>query len=542
MTRYDVVILGSGSAGMTAGIYAGRSKLKALIIDKDKPGGQIRITSEVANYPGILRTSGEELSETMRRQAQSFGAEFLDAEVTGVDFSGDVKKLHTTAGDVEALSVIIATGAVPRKLGFTGEEAFRGRGIGYCATCDGQFFTDMDVFVIGAGFAAAEESIFLTRYARKVTVIAREPAFTCSSSIADKVLANPKIEVKFHTEIREVGGDKVLQYARFENNQTGETWEYRVQAGDATFGVFVFVGYIPQSRLFDGQVEVDKAGYIPTDDNLMTSAAGVFAAGDIRPKGLRQLVTAVADGAVAATSAERYVGELKQRLGLADDPARADEPTARAEDFFDDDFKAQLKPVLSKLETPVILQAFLEDGTDWEDELTGFVQGFASLSDKITAEFYRRGEAPGKERAAHVTMFPSLALLHGDGRYAGVQFHGVPGGHEINSFILALYNAAGPGQALTEDTLRAIQSVHKPVRFRIGVSLSCTLCPDVVAAAQLMAVNNPMVEAEMIDVARYPAFRNQYAILSVPAILVNDEPIVFGKKSMAELLTMAGAQ
>ena len=169
---YDLIIIGSGSAGMTAGIYAGRAKLKTLIIERDKPGGQIKITSDVENYPGILNISGEELSQTMRNQAENFGVEFVQAVVESVDFSKDIKKVKTIDGEYEALAVIVATGAVPRKLGFVGEDEFRGRGIGYCATCDGEFFAGMDVFVIGAGFAAAEKPSS-TRYARKVIVIAR---------------------------------------------------------------------------------------------------------------------------------------------------------------------------------------------------------------------------------------------------------------------------------------------------------------------------------------------------------------------------------
>ena len=196
---YDLIIIGAGSAGMSAAIYAGRAKLKTLVLDKDRTGGQIKITAEVVNYPGILRTSGEELAQTMRKQAESFGVKFLSAAVQSVDFSQDIKRLKTSEGEFEALGVIVATGSKPRTLGFEGEETFRGRGIGYCATCDGEFFTGMDVFVIGAGFAAAEEAIFLTRYAKKVTIIAREPEFTCSKTIADKVLAHGKIEVKFNT-------------------------------------------------------------------------------------------------------------------------------------------------------------------------------------------------------------------------------------------------------------------------------------------------------------------------------------------------------
>lgn len=538
---YDLIIIGAGSAGMTAGIYAGRSKLKTLILDKDRTGGQIKITSEVVNYPGILHTSGEELAQTMRKQAENFGVEFLSAEVQSVDFAQDVKKIRTSAGDYEALGVIVATGSKPRTLGFKGEEEFRGRGIGYCATCDGEFFAGMDVFVIGAGFAAAEEAIFLTRYAKKVTVIAREPEFTCSKTIADKVLAHRKIEVKFNTEILEVGGEKVLKYARFVDNRTGETWRYDVAAGDLSFGVFVFVGYIPQSAEYAGQLALDRYGYILTDEDLKTNVDGVYAAGDIRPKTLRQLVTAVSDGALAATALEKYIGEKREQLGI---PGESEQellsPPPAA--FFDDGLKAQLAPVFERFQNRIGLAAFLDEAGDINGELRGFLSELASLTDRVRVEIFNRGENPEREKAAHVTIFPALAVLDPDGRYTGVQFHGIPGGHEINSFVLALYNAAGPGQAVGEDTLAEIRAVDKPVNLKIGVSLSCTLCPDVVASAQFMALRNPLIEAEMIDIARFPEFRDKYSIMSVPAIVVNDARLLFGKKTLEELLQLARAR
>ena len=534
---YDLIIIGSGSAGMTAGIYAGRSKLKTLILDKDRPGGQIKITAEVANYPGILQVSGEELSLNMRRQAENFGVEFADAAVLSADLSGDIKKIHTSAGDYEALAVTIATGARPRTLGFKGEEEYRGRGIGYCATCDGEFFSGMDVFVIGAGFAAAEEAIFLTRFARRVTVIAREPEFTCSKTIADKVLSHSKIEVKFNTEILEVGGEKILKFARFINNRTQEEWRYDVPQGELSFGVFVFVGYIPQSAEFAGQLTLDKYGYILTDDTLKTNLDGVYAAGDIRPKALRQLVTAVSDGAIAATAAEKYIEEIKDRLGLhGEEPGAAHKP---AESFFDDALKEQLQPILTRFEKPVTLAAVLDEASEIHEELKTFLTDFAALSDKVILRVLHKGQDPELEKAVNATIFPTVALLLPDGKYSGVQFHGIPGGHEINSFILALYNAAGPGQSISEDTQTGIGSIDKAVNFKIGVSLSCTLCPDVVAAAQMMALKNPLVEAEMIDISRFAEFKNQHSIMSVPAIVVNDTELLFGKKTMEELIQIA---
>lgn len=518
---------------MAAGIYAGRSRLKTLIIERDKPGGQIRITSEVENYPGILNISGEELGQNMRKQAEKFGVSFKQGVVESVDFSGDIKKVRTVDGEYEALAVIIATGTVPRKLGFVGEDEFRGRGIGYCATCDGEFFTGMDVFVIGAGFAAAEESIYLTRYARKVTIIAREPEFTCSKMIADRVLAHPKIEVKFNTEILEVGGDKVLRYAKFINNKTGQTWTYEAKPGES-FGVFVFVGYIPQTSEYADQLRLDENGYILTDENMRTNIDGVYAAGDVRAKELRQLVTAVADGAIAATHAEKYIAMKKEELGIKIEQPHDTAKPSRA--FFDEDSREQLIPILERFENKVKILAILDRQDKLSSEIESFLEEFVSLTDKVELEILERGQDIEKEKHINATIFPTFAILRNDGSYTGIQFHGVPGGHEINSFILALYNVAGPGQSISEDILSRINRIDKKVNLKIGVSLSCTFCPDVVATCQLMAAKNPNIEAEMIDVARYPDFKNKYSIMSVPVVVVNDKETIFGKKTAEQLL------
>ena len=529
---YDLIIIGSGSAGLAAGIYAGRARLNTLIIERDKPGGQIRITSEVENYPGILNISGEELGINMRKQAEKFGVTFKHGIVESVDFFGDIKKVRTVDGEYEALAVIVATGTVPRRIGFKGEDEFRGRGIGYCATCDGEFFTGMDVFVIGAGFAAAEESIFLTRYARKVTIIAREPEFTCSKMIAERVLAHPKIEVKFNTEILEAGGDKVLRYARFINNKTGETWTYEAKPGES-FGIFVFAGYIPQTSEYAKHLRLDANGYIMTDENMRTNIDGVYAAGDVRAKELRQLVTAVADGAIAATHAEKYIAMKKERLGIkTEEPPNTVQPGKL---FFDEDLRGQLAPIFERFENKVKILAVLDE-QPLSDEIKSFLEEFVSLTNKVELEVLKKGQDEEREKQINATVFPTFAVLRNDGSYTGIQFHGVPGGHEINSFILALYNVAGPGQSISENTLSRISRINSKVNLKIGVSLSCTFCPDVVTACQLMASRNPNIEAEMIDVARFPDFKNKYSIMSVPALIINDKDIVFGKKSADEIL------
>lgn len=532
---YDIIIIGSGSAGMTAGIYAGRSKLKTLILDHDGPGGQIKITSDVSNYPGIENISGAELSETMRKQAQNFGVEFVDAQVIGVDFSDDIKVIKTDQGDFKSIGVIIATGAKPRTLGFIGEEEFRGHGIGYCATCDGQFFTGLPVFVIGAGFAAAEESIYLTRYASKVTVIAREPEFTCSKSIADKVLAHPKIEVKFNTEIVSVTGDTVPRKAEFINNLTGEKWTFEADPG-STFGVFVFVGYIPQSEVFKNAIKLDQYGYIPTDETMKTNIDGVYAAGDIRPKNLRQLVTAVSDGAIAATEIEHYIDHVKEKLGIQKQEDTSHEPKAH-ESLFTEELKAQLQPVFNQFQSTVTIASF-SDGSQFASEIEVFLKDLSDLTDKVQLKLYRKGEHPDLEEKYQISIYPAFVVLDKDNKYTRMQFHGIPGGHEINSLIYALYNAAGPGQQVTDETMAEIMKVKDNVNLKVGITLSCPLCPDVVAAAHLMALKNPNIQAEMVDVGNFAEFRTKYNIMSVPALIINDEKIALGKRNIKQIVEL----
>ena len=237
-TFYDVIVVGGGPAGLTAALYLARARYRVLVVEKASFGGQITITHEVVNYPGVGITSGAELTETMRKQAESFGAEFLLAEVESLDMSGDIKTVRTTRGELHAFGVLLATGAHPRAVGFKGEEEFKGRGVAYCATCDGQFFTDKDVFVIGGGFAAAEEAVFLTKFARKVTILIRKDDFSCAQSVADHARNHPKITVLTNTLVEEVSGENGLNYIRYKNTKTGQVTEFRANQGE-NFGVFV---------------------------------------------------------------------------------------------------------------------------------------------------------------------------------------------------------------------------------------------------------------------------------------------------------------
>ena len=531
---YDLVIIGAGAAGLSAAIYAGRAKMKTLVIEKSDIGGQIKITDEVMNYPGVFSTSGAALAAEMKKQAVHFGAEFVTADVESVDFSGDIKTIK--AGEAyQAVAVIIATGALPRKLGFEGELAFAGRGIAYCATCDGHFFTGKDIFVIGAGFAAAEEAIFLTRFARKVTVIAREPEFTCSKTIADKVLAHDKIEVKFHTEIEYVRGTNVIKEAKFINNQSGETWVHKVEGAD-TFGVFVFVGYEPENAVFKSHVEMDEWGYISAGEDMQTNIAGVYAAGDIRPKRLRQLVTATADGAIASTAAEVYIGDTKHRLGIKIEVEEKPEEAQSAE-IFGEQSMGQIKVVMERLTKDISLAAILLPDCELSEKIKEFLREFLKITDKVPVHIYEKGENAELESKMSTDLYPVIALIGKDGAYTGACFHAVPAGHELESFILAIYNAGSPGQPMAEPLKERIKKLNKPVNLKIGITLSCTMCPEVVQGSHRIAILNDNITAEMVDLQYFPELRDKYSLMSVPALIVDDKDVVFGKKNLDELVT-----
>ena len=475
-----------------------------------------------------------------RKQAQGFGVNFVQEEVVDMDFTQKIKTIKTNNAEYKTLSVVIATGAAPRKLGFPGEQEFTGRGVAYCATCDGEFFTGMDIFVIGAGFAAAEEAMFLTKYGKSVTIIAREPDFTCAKSIGDKVKAHPKITVKFNTELTELTGDVKPTAAKFKNNVTGGITEYKAKVGE-TFGVFVFVGYAPSSEIFKGHIEIGQGGFIPTNEDLMTNVDGVFAVGDIRPKRLRQVVTAVADGAIAATSIEKYVHDLRDELGLKKEEKEEEEKTTSVateqEHFLDDELRQQLVAVIDRFENPVEIVVFKDPNNEESVSIENAVKDIASISpEKLKFSSYNEGENKELEAKVNVTRTPTIAILDKDGNYSGLKYSSLPSGHELNSFILGLYNVAGPGQKVATESLEKIEKINKPVNIKIGISLSCTKCPKTVQATQRIATLNKNVEMEMINIFTFQDFKNRYDIMSVPAIIVDDQHIYFGEKTVEDVL------
>lgn len=626
---YDVVVIGGGPAGLTAGLYLARARYRVLILEKDDFGGQITITNEVVNYPGVGRTTGRALTQTMRQQAQDFGAEFLSAEATGLDVDGDIKTVHTSRGDLKTFGILIATGASPRKLGFEGEAEYAGRGVAYCATCDGEFFTGKEVLVVGGGFAAAEESVFLTKYASKVTVLVREPDFTCDASVAAEAKNNPKIDVRYNVELKGVtAGQGGLREATILDRTTGETETWK-PADSGTFGVFVFAGYVPATDLVRGVVELDAQGYVVTHNYLETSVPGVYAAGDLRVKNLRQVVTATADGAIAAVELERYAKQMSEKTGLipprptasayeqaeaataaktaASGTSPAPAPTKRSADaaaaaaqtakklgeLFSAAIKQQLNVVFGRMTRPVTLALEL-DNTPLSAELQGFIGEMVALSSgklnsvavdtaglitavdgsSVPAELVV-GEPleivlPNADSATALPLYGSLddsgraefdpagvlplarpavriCVAGDDGKltFTGLAFHGVPSGHEFNSFVLGLYNAAGPGQPLDDDLRERAAAITNPLEVMILVSLTCTMCPETVLASQRIASLNPNVRAEAYDVSHFPELKDQYGAMSVPCIVINKadgtQQVEFGKKSIPQMLDLLGA-
>jgi len=310
---YDILIVGAGPGGLTAGIYGSRGRLKTAVLEKGRPGGQAATTMEMENYPGFYQhTTGPDVMDQFLAHAKHFGTVVLKGQVTDLELEGEIKRVITKTGETyEARTVILSPGAQPRTLGVKGEGPLRGKGVSYCATCDADFFEDLDVVVVGNGDAAIEEAVYLTKVAESVTVIVihDEGVLDCNKMSAEKAMSKPKIKWIWNSVLDEIIGEELVEGVKVKNIKTDEISDLDVN------GVFVFIGSVPNTDFLQGKVAMDKWGYIITNDKMETDIPGVYAVGDARVKYLRQVVTAAADGAIAAVTAERYLeGHVEGRV------------------------------------------------------------------------------------------------------------------------------------------------------------------------------------------------------------------------------------
>lgn len=300
-TDFEIVIVGGGPAGLTAGIYAARARRKTALLEKHGTGGQMALTWEVENYPGVEKISGYELGQRMEQQARSFGLEIRSLDVTGVAAAGGLHRLSTSEGELTCRALVVASGARSNRLGVPGEAELTGRGVSYCATCDGAFYQGVPVAVIGGGDTALEEALFLTRYASRVFLVHRRSEFRGTRLLQERIAAEPKIEPVLDSVVEKVEGEAAVTGLALKNVKTGAASRLAVE------GAFVFVGTSPNTEFLKGFVPLDAQGFVPTTPNLETPVPGVFAAGDCRAKVLRQISTAVGEGALAATMADHYL-------------------------------------------------------------------------------------------------------------------------------------------------------------------------------------------------------------------------------------------
>ena len=306
--NFDVIVIGGGAAGLTAGIYLSRAKLNTLILNEGAIGGQMVLTHEIANYPGIENISGYELARNMKSQAQKFGCSIKsNIKITSLELKEEIKRIIVNNNDVfTSDAVIIATGGKSRMIGAIGENDFKGKGISYCATCDGDFFQDKEIIVVGGGNSALEEAVSLTKYASKVTIVHQFDHFQAFEYYVNEAKKNNKIDFIMESKIIEFIGNEKLSSVRIQNQQTEEIYEMKID------GVFIFIGYVPNTETLEGIIELNESKEIIVDKNLMTNLPGVYAAGDLIQKRYRQVTTAVGDGTIAALGAAEYINNLRK--------------------------------------------------------------------------------------------------------------------------------------------------------------------------------------------------------------------------------------
>ena len=508
---YDLIIIGAGPAGLTAGIYAGRAKTNTLIIDKKSASGQIYNTSEVVNYPGILKISGPQLIETMKKQVQQFNVQITEDEIIRVDFSSNIKTLSSPTKTYQAHAIIVATGAMPRILNFENEKKFIGRGIGYCATCDGEFFEGLDIYVIGGGFAACEEALYLTRYGKTVTMLVRENEFLCAKSIIDKVNAHPKIKVLFNVEVTKAMGEDYLNTIEIIHIDTQKK-EILGSKDQLPIGLFIFAGYVPETQVFKETLKLDQNGYIITNDTLQTNIKGVFVAGDLRVKSLRQIVTATSDGAIAAYQVEHYLNTILTHRQI----------TSKQSQLINEDLSEQLAIIFKKLELPINFDLYFNDSPQ-STKLIDYMTTITQLNHKLVLNFHESTEKD----------LPKFSFNN-----SSITWHGIPAGHELTPLIIAIHALSTQKIELDAKIIERIKKIKSTIHAMVGVTLNCTFCPNVVQNLMLISIVNPNIKIDIYDIHLFEEFKNQYRIMSVPALIINQSNVVFGNKKIDDIVNL----
>ncbi|MBR0173481.1 MAG: FAD-dependent oxidoreductase [Lachnospiraceae bacterium] len=538
---YDVVIIGGGPAGLTAALYLARACFRVVVVEKQATGGTVAIVAEIVNYPGMDAISGTDLINQMHNHAASFGAEFLEGEVTALlDTNANIKTVRTTAGTLQCYGILIATGARPKLMGFIGERNFRGRGISYNAVNDGEFFTGKEIFVIGSGTTAARESVFLTKYASHVTVLSPGD-YSCDRMFWTNAEKHPQIKICKNVTVKEVSGDSLIRSITWTDNADGTEHTYAPESGD-TFGVFVLTGYDPSTSLVKGLVDLDELDYVLVDRAYRTSAAGIYAAGDVCSYAFRQALTAASSGAIAATDLAHFVLRLQREIGIVpEQPARrsslhktidagTDENYDENKSLFSPDMLSQLNTVFMMMERPLVMHLYPDSGKV-SNELVSYMHSLAALAPMLRVNSVQPTNDEPEER-------PYVHVTYEDGGDTGIRFHGMPGGNEFNSFVLGLYNASCQGQKISDEARKKIKAIDHDVHITIFVTLTCSMCPDLVTAAQRIATLSDYVTTDVYDLNHFPDKREKWNIMSVPCFYINDGPLKFGHKTVEQLLEL----
>lgn len=537
---YDAVIIGAGPAGLTAALYLARACYRVAVFEKERQGGLVRVVREIVNYPGTMSVGGNELLTNMRTHAESFGAEFLKDEVISLDdLDRDIKIVRTREAEYHCYGVLLCTGAPPSLMGFQGEETFRGRGIAYTSTVDAEFFTGKEIFVVGSGTMAAEDSLFLTKYASHVTTLVPKEDYTCLPDYWADAEQHPHVTIHKHAAPVEVSGDSLVRRLVWEELDTGRRHVFEPESGD-TFGIFILTGHVPQTALLRGQVDLDPLNYVMVDNKKRTSLPGVYAAGDVCSFTFRQTLTAAADGAIAANNLIKHVFRMQHKIGLVPvqqvrraaahqtvDAETDTSKTAEGSSIFSPEMLAQLNEVFFLMERDLVLHIF-PDSSKASAELMRYVGALSGYASKL--EVYE--DFPDDDEK---DIRPYVRAEYKDGTSTGLVFHGMPGGNEFTAFVLGLYNASCHGQDVAEEVRKKIEAVDRDIHFTVFVTLTCGVCPELVTAVQRIVTLSPRISCDVYDLNHFPQLREKYNIPSVPCYFINDGPLMFGKKSVEQL-------